>query len=67
MAFMLFLNRAHCYGSNGLVHDFTSNVYFESAGTILSLITLGRAETKAKKNFASHIKLIALKTRYGMD
>ena len=50
-------------GQMNLVHDFTSNVYFESAGTILSLITLGKYfETKAKRKTSQAIsKLIALK------
>ena len=46
-----------------IVHHFISDLYFESAGTILSLITLGKYfETKAKRKTSNAIsKLIALK------
>lgn len=53
------------YGNLGLVEESTMNIYFESAGTILTLITLGKyLETKSKGKTSQAInKLLNLAPR----
>lgn len=53
------------YGDMSIIHKYSMDLYFESAGTILTLITLGKYfETKAKNKTSDAIKkLIELKPK----
>ena len=64
MVFLLFLLFSMAFGHNNLnlVETYNKNIYFESAGTILTLITVGKyLEAKSKRKTTDAIsKLVNL-------